>query len=313
MKQQTVLSNTGERMAPEFHRGKLIYAEHLIRYEAALGLVAGKVVLDIASGSGYGTKLLASTASKVIGVDLDAEAIEYAKQNYAAENIQYLLGNATGIPLEDHSVDVVISFETLEHVEGYEAFLKEIKRVLHPKGVAVISTPNKDEFAEGNHFHVHEFTYPELSALLSKYFEHVIDNFQATWKFVALGPKSMFDLTDFTSVSIKNLSPLTSEQGLYFYMVCSDQRVDVALDVRAALGEHYSDKDLVAKELAHHHELSSIKIALDEERIRNLATVEALGEQLSQVNRDIGQIKKSKSYRITQKIHLLRGLLSKRK
>src|SRR5690242_21358219 len=107
------LDDTGERMVPEFHKGQLIYAEHLTRYASALPVVAGKTVLDIASGSGYGSQLLASAAAQVYGVDLDADAVAYAQKNFGSDNIEFRIGNATAIPLEDASVDVVVTFETI--------------------------------------------------------------------------------------------------------------------------------------------------------------------------------------------------------
>ena len=142
VKAQPTLRDTGERMVPEFHKGKLIYAEHTSRYKCAESLVKGKLVLDIASGSGYGTQMLAQVASKVYGVDNNEEAIKYARKNFSAANIEYKLGNGEMIPMEDDSVDVVVTFETIEHIQDHTRFLREIKRVLKPDGLLLISTPN---------------------------------------------------------------------------------------------------------------------------------------------------------------------------
>jgi protein-L-isoaspartate O-methyltransferase len=56
--------NDGERMIPEFHKNNLFYTEHLQRYNQTRDIVKGKVVLDIASGSGYGTKIISKYAKK---------------------------------------------------------------------------------------------------------------------------------------------------------------------------------------------------------------------------------------------------------
>src|SRR5581483_6067845 len=160
------LSDTGERMIPKKHQGKLIYAEHITRYQAAAELAKGKVVLDIACGTGYGTKLLAQSAKKAYGVDIDPNAVKYAKENYSAKNTEYLVGDGESIPLDDGSVDLLVTFETIEHVRNYRKFLDEIIRVLKPDGLAIVSTPNDLEFAEGNHFHLHEFKLQELTGLL---------------------------------------------------------------------------------------------------------------------------------------------------
>src|SRR6185436_11181815 len=95
------LENTGERMIPALHAGELMYAEHVTRYEAAAAIIKDKVVLDIASGSGYGTKMLAEHAKKVYGVDVSAEAVDYAKERFSAKNVEYRVGSGTQIPLED--------------------------------------------------------------------------------------------------------------------------------------------------------------------------------------------------------------------
>lgn len=146
------LENDYERMVPEYHEGKLIYAEHVTRYLAAQSVVKDKVVLDIASGSGYGTKILAESAKFVYGVDVNEAAVNYSKKKYASKNIEYLVGDGESIPLKDNSVDVVITFETIEHIKNYSKFLDEVARVLKPDGLAIVSTPNDLEFAEGNHF-----------------------------------------------------------------------------------------------------------------------------------------------------------------
>ena len=123
-KRTSILENDYERMVPEFHKGTIIYGEHLVRYLAAQQIVKGKTVLDIASGSGYGTYSLAKTAKKVYGVDVLADAIHYSKQNYNKSNIEYLQGDGVAIPLKDNSVDVVVSFETIEHIEDYRTFME---------------------------------------------------------------------------------------------------------------------------------------------------------------------------------------------
>ena len=178
MADKVELHDTGERMVPEYHAGMLIYAEHLVRYQVAQKLVAGKVVLDIASGSGYGTAVLAQTAKHVYGFDADSDAVAYATERFGAPNISFQVADAVSIPLEEDSVDVVITFETIEHIQDYEKFMAEIKRVLKPSGLAIVSTPNDLEFAEGNHFHLHEFVKDELLSLVSRYFRNVEEYYQ---------------------------------------------------------------------------------------------------------------------------------------
>ncbi|WP_318284677.1 glycosyltransferase [Bradyrhizobium lupini] len=169
------LDFTGERYVPAI--GGNIYLEHMHRYHLAKNFVANKDVLDIASGEGFGSALLAEKASSVIGVDISDEAVLHAQTKYKAKNISFKTGSCEAIPLPPSSVDVVVSFETLEHIDAHERFLEEVKRVLRPDGVLIISTPEKHAYtvATGlvNPFHVKELFKNEFDQLLKKHFTHV--------------------------------------------------------------------------------------------------------------------------------------------
>jgi SAM-dependent methyltransferase len=163
---------TGERFLPEYPG--VIAAEHYHRYFFASSLVAGKRVLDLASGEGYGTHILAQSAEHVTGVDISPEAVAWAAQKYREENLAFLQGSANAVPLPDADVDVIVSFETLEHLGEHEAMFREIKRVLREDGLLIISTPNKRLYAHNkNPFHVKELSGEEFIALLSGHFSHL--------------------------------------------------------------------------------------------------------------------------------------------
>jgi ubiquinone/menaquinone biosynthesis C-methylase UbiE len=170
------LKFSGERFLPERLLGD-IELEHYHRYLLSAEIVSNKVVLDIACGTGYGSDILASMALRVIGVDIAEEAISFAKSRYQKSNLEFLLGSCADIPVEDSSVDVVISFETIEHHDEHQNMMKEIKRVLKPGGFLVISTPDKYEYSVRsnykNAFHIKELYRGEFHELLSSFFKEV--------------------------------------------------------------------------------------------------------------------------------------------
>lgn len=152
---------------------------HVSRYVlAASRIQAGDLVLDAACGLGYGTAVMGacSPGAKFIGVDIDPLSADYANANFAAVNpaLSYRACDVTNLSfLADHSVDVVISFETIEHLENYEIFLAEVKRVLKPDGRFIGSVPNLwcDETGKDpNPYHFHVFDWEKLNREISKYF-----------------------------------------------------------------------------------------------------------------------------------------------
>jgi ubiquinone/menaquinone biosynthesis C-methylase UbiE len=166
---------TGERYVPSV-RGQIAY-EHLHRYALAVRFAAGKRVLDVASGEGYGAALLARVAAGVVGVDADAAAVDHGRQTYYASNLRFVQGSCTELPIADGSVDVVVSFETIEHVAEHDRMLDEVRRVLAPGGVLILSSPNKLTYSDlpgyANPFHVKELYFSELRDLLVRRFAHV--------------------------------------------------------------------------------------------------------------------------------------------
>jgi SAM-dependent methyltransferase len=166
---------TGERYVPGACGD--IELEHLHRYCLAGEIAADKVVLDIASGEGYGAAMLATRAQKVIGVDLAAAAVAHARAKYPLPNLQFIEGSCASIPLPAASVDLVVSFETIEHHDQHEAMLREFKRVLRAGGVALISSPDKLHYAEAtgynNPYHCKELYADEFRRLLASHFSQV--------------------------------------------------------------------------------------------------------------------------------------------
>jgi SAM-dependent methyltransferase len=171
---------TGERIVPGQVEPDLLN-EHLARYHFARQFVQGKRVLDAACGSGYGSAMLAESAGSVIGIDISGEAVGYARSNYAAAaaagaEIEFSEGDCLALPLNDHSVDVAVAFEIIEHIKDAAGFLRELRRVLRPHGLLILSTPNRlyytEDRGEVNPFHEREYTFAELDALIDTFFRH---------------------------------------------------------------------------------------------------------------------------------------------
>ncbi len=170
---------TGERFIPGIEDVRL-KIEHYQRYVSVQKLVRDKVILDAACGEGYGSEILSRTAAYVNGIDISEETVERARLKYGErENLSFISGSIDRLPFEDGSIDVVVSFETIEHVgeELQDQFLKEIKRVLKPDGFVVMSTPNKaiysDLFHYKNEFHVREFYRDEFVNFLGGEFSNI--------------------------------------------------------------------------------------------------------------------------------------------
>jgi GT2 family glycosyltransferase/SAM-dependent methyltransferase len=153
--------------------------EHMHRYLWAATVVAGRRVLDLGSGEGFGASILAAgEETKVVGVDIDASTVEHAQLNWGGPRTSFTVGNALDLSeFEDGSFGAVVAFEVIEHVNEQERVLAEVARVLADDGLLIISTPDRrlysDATGQVNPFHQHELTYEEFSALLEGPFPHV--------------------------------------------------------------------------------------------------------------------------------------------
>jgi ubiquinone/menaquinone biosynthesis C-methylase UbiE len=166
---------TGERLESFIFSRDAI--DHLHRYALVVPYVTDKVVLDIACGEGYGSNLMSEKAKLVYSVDIDSGAIAAAKLKYKNNNLDFIVGSAAQIPIENHSVDVVVSFETIEHHDQHNEMMAEIKRVLKPNGLLIISTPDKLYYSDKrnfkNRFHVQELYKQEFIDLVASQFKNL--------------------------------------------------------------------------------------------------------------------------------------------
>lgn len=153
------------------------YACYISLYLFAHQFSVGKKTLDAACGFGYGSYLLCTNAEQVFGIDLDESRIKYAGEKYGSDNIQYFEKDVTDTKFESNSFDTVVSIETFEHIRPDQAiqFLEEMKRVLKPGGVFILSTPNLPVFDQITlvEDHINEKDVDELHAMMSQNFSSV--------------------------------------------------------------------------------------------------------------------------------------------
>lgn len=159
------------------------FSEHVHRYISVIPYCKGKDVLDIASGEGYGSAILANNGAKtVVGADVSDDAVSRANRVYGSSQLSYCLADATKkLPFDDDSFDVIICFETIEHIQSHEYFVNELTRVLKTDGLLIMSTPDKDHPASQNstnQFHEKELTETEFVDLLSSHFTHIQKRYQ---------------------------------------------------------------------------------------------------------------------------------------
>lgn len=144
---------------------------HLRRYELAAMLAQGKRCLDAACGTGYGSRMLLNHgATAYLGIDIDQRAVDYAKRRFAHPSARFECRSATDTGVPSASIDLVTSFETIEHIPDLDTFVNEMARVLVPGGALCLSTPNDGGLTD---FHVHSFTRQSLESLLAKRFTNI--------------------------------------------------------------------------------------------------------------------------------------------
>ncbi|HET9049984.1 MAG TPA: class I SAM-dependent methyltransferase [Chiayiivirga sp.] len=282
------LEFTGERFTPECVRE--IWYEHMHRYAFAQPLARGLRVLDAACGEGYGSALLAGQAASVMAVDISADAVAHARSRYGAHaNLRFEVGDATELDaLADGSFDLIVSFETLEHVEAQERMLDGFARLLSPNGLLLVSTPDKHNYTDVsgvvNEFHVRELYRPEFEAMLAARFA-AVRLFGQKLVFQSM----LWDVSDVATRAGWQASTLDSDDRLqasptypplYYIAACSPSTERVASlpslalfgDATESVYTHYNDE--VRKHIAAGLRLQTLEAELARERALN-ATLQA--------------------------------------
>ena len=224
-----------ERVLPNDDKTKFLFQEHSLRYLFASQFVKSKTVLDAACGTGYGASIMLDAgAKKVVGIDNSSEAIEYCKKNYKKNNLEFKTEDCEKTNLDD-IFDVVVSFETIEHLKNQDSFVSEVKRVLKNDGIFIVSTPNKETYPSGNPYHFNEFTELEFKTFLGKYFSNVIIFYQYYPPSMSICKPNdvmddlkinFFDVTKFQIDSSNKEYNLNNNTGLFFIAICSNNTVE---------------------------------------------------------------------------------------
>jgi 2-polyprenyl-3-methyl-5-hydroxy-6-metoxy-1,4-benzoquinol methylase len=167
------LSLTGERTLPDVPEENYWYRRHLAVYEWIAGQVAGRRVVDLACGEGYGSAVLARCAATVVGVDANPDAFEHARLKYTSDRISF---ERDMIETWSGDVDCVVFLQTIEHVQDPDAVLARLRDLVGPAGVCFVSTPNLLTLAEpgaeksGNPWHIKEYRAQEFRELCDRHF-----------------------------------------------------------------------------------------------------------------------------------------------
>ncbi len=164
-----------ERIVPGTAEWELLEEEHRQRYEFFAPHCKGLRILDLACGTGYGSRLLAQLgAASVTGVDISAEALECARTHFAHPAVEFVQCDAANIRTLGKQFDAAVSFETIEHLANPEMLLREVHGLLRPGAFFVCSTPNRDferKSSTPNPYHLCEWSYAEFDSAFARYFE----------------------------------------------------------------------------------------------------------------------------------------------
>ena len=273
-----MLEDPGGRYFPWTENAAIGY-EYLHRYAYAAQFVQNKQVLDLACGEGYGSHLLSRMAQLVVGVDIDSNAIKHASNTYIRRNLQYKVGSITDISIEGSKIfEVIVCFDAIEHIEDQNKFLEEVKRLLAPEGLFIVSTPNRWAYSNApryeNPVHVHGLYFDEFKALLEKYFGqvkflgHNVYCNSNIWPLLSEAKTSVVEYVvesnarEFVFVEREKKTPLSVIAIASDRQEKIDEKASVLVDISNELLEQHSQKR--ARFAAELHELTQKAAELDD-------------------------------------------------
>ncbi len=173
----TEIINSGERVLLE-KETPLMIARHFSAYRFIKDYTSNKHVLDIGCGEGYGTYYLSEFARGTVGIDYDDSIINYAKDKYRKENLEFHCYNIEDLHNFAKKFNVICSFQVIEHLHDADKFLEDLKVLLDDNGVFICSTPNRLDASPHsetpfNKFHAREYGFLEFKGLIERHFKDV--------------------------------------------------------------------------------------------------------------------------------------------
>lgn len=222
---------TGERLEPCITGETML--EHLHRYAFALLPATGKQVLDIACGEGYGAALLATRAARVTGIDIAPEVIEKAAGKYRLPNLRFITGSLTAIPADTAGFDLITCFETIEHISAAEQEMafSELKRVLKPEGLLIMSSPDKKNYSDKtgyqNPFHQKELYAGEFRELVRRYFPFAAFYLQGSYSGSFIMKEEGGPLKELHTGNFEKISTGVVPEPMYHIAVASGREINL--------------------------------------------------------------------------------------
>lgn len=284
---------TGERFTPECVRE--IWYEHMHRYAFAQRFVRARRVLDAACGEGYGSQLLAQAGAEVLGLDISEQAIAHARSRYEQPGLRFDCLDVTALDvLPDARFDVIVSFETLEHVHAQEAMLDGFARLLAPGGLLLISSPDKRTYSDlpgyRNEHHVRELYRDELEALLRARFPALrLYAQKLLFQSVLWDPDRPPASAAASTLRADRIEQSLDYEGLYYLAICARNEADLPIaagevhlfgDHAESVYSHYNDE--IRRHIAAGHRLIAQEAEIERLRARLIAAQNLIDELQSQ-------------------------------
>jgi 2-polyprenyl-3-methyl-5-hydroxy-6-metoxy-1,4-benzoquinol methylase/glycosyltransferase involved in cell wall biosynthesis len=291
---------TGERLVPGAENceplfARKMYQEHSARYLFAAQACAGKRVLDVGCGAGYGARLLAeSGAHRVVAFDISAEAVAHAERFYRHPAVQFRIASAETFAFGER-FDVITSFELIEHVNDQEAVVERIAEHLAPDGLLFMSTP-RALATRRSEFHTRELSEEGFESLLRRRFPHFriyVENNHFASLITAGAPSHL------QRISFMEPRTLAREQCDYFIAVASNRTLVTNFEPQVVFND---DRyvTLQERDVAILHQLRENAEKTDRELRELLARRETLVNELKDLlerrERELGHLGGAKAH-----------------